>query len=239
MVQHGRAAGDAPPGQEQPADHREPAAAAASGRQVRLAPRRRCTTRASTASRASPRSTKCSPARTWTTSAIKRLAENILSATARGLLPDARQVRTQPSRATTSCCPSGQATYVALILNELIQNAVEHGLKGRRGRADRGRRLAGRGQRHAWTWSTTASRCRRTSTSGRPQPRPADRREPGARQPDGRVRDQLEEAADARASRVSEVAVLAARHAATIWFRSVTNVILMAESRRTCQKTST
>ena len=26
--------------------------------------------------------------------------------------------------------PSGQATYVALILNELVQNAVEHGLKG-------------------------------------------------------------------------------------------------------------
>jgi two-component system, sensor histidine kinase PdtaS len=27
--------------------------------------------------------------------------------------------------------PSGQATYVSLILNELIQNAVEHGLRGR------------------------------------------------------------------------------------------------------------
>ncbi len=60
---------------------------------------------------------------------IKRLADTILSATARGLLPDARKVDISV-RGSDFLLPSGQATYVALILNELIQNAVEHGLKG-------------------------------------------------------------------------------------------------------------
>lgn len=60
---------------------------------------------------------------------IKRLADIILSATARGLLPDARRVNISV-RGEDFLLPSGQATYVALILNELIQNAVEHGLKG-------------------------------------------------------------------------------------------------------------
>jgi len=60
---------------------------------------------------------------------LRKLAENILSATARGLLPDARQVTTAVT-GEDFLLPSGQATYVALILNELIQNAVEHGLKG-------------------------------------------------------------------------------------------------------------
>ena len=61
---------------------------------------------------------------------VRKLAENILSATARGLLPDARRVHTEV-RGEDFMLPSGQATYVALILNELIQNAVEHGLKGK------------------------------------------------------------------------------------------------------------
>lgn len=60
---------------------------------------------------------------------IKRLADTILSATARGLLPDARRVNLSV-QGDDFLLPSGQATYVALILNELIQNAVEHGLKG-------------------------------------------------------------------------------------------------------------
>jgi two-component sensor histidine kinase len=60
---------------------------------------------------------------------LRKLAENILSATARGLLPDARQVTTAVT-GEDFLLPSGQATYVALILNELIQNAVEHGLAG-------------------------------------------------------------------------------------------------------------
>ena len=63
---------------------------------------------------------------------LHKLAENILSATARGLLPDAREVRTAVV-GDDFLLPSGQATYVALILNELIQNAVEHGLKGNLG----------------------------------------------------------------------------------------------------------
>lgn len=63
---------------------------------------------------------------------IRRLGDSILSATARGLLPDERKV-------DMSICgddfllPSGQATYVALVLNELIQNAVEHGFIGNMG----------------------------------------------------------------------------------------------------------
>lgn len=57
---------------------------------------------------------------------IKRLADTILSATARGLLPDARQISMLVD-GDDFLLPSGQATYVALILNELVQNAVEHG----------------------------------------------------------------------------------------------------------------
>ncbi|MCE5323209.1 GAF domain-containing protein [bacterium] len=60
---------------------------------------------------------------------IKRLADNILSATARGLLPDAREIAILVE-GDDFLLPSGQATYVALILNELIQNAVEHGFSG-------------------------------------------------------------------------------------------------------------
>ena len=63
---------------------------------------------------------------------IKRLAENILSATALGLLPDARQARITVE-GEDYMLPSSQATYVALILNELIHNAVEHGFKDRSG----------------------------------------------------------------------------------------------------------
>ncbi len=59
---------------------------------------------------------------------IKRLADTILSATAKGLLPDARKVAISV-QGKDFLLPSGQATYVSLILNELIQNAVEHGSK--------------------------------------------------------------------------------------------------------------
>ncbi|MHB9037716.1 MAG: GAF domain-containing protein [Armatimonadota bacterium] len=65
---------------------------------------------------------------------IKRLADNILAATARGLLPDARRIATSVE-GDDFLLPSGQATYVALILNELIQNAVEHGFKSALGSA--------------------------------------------------------------------------------------------------------
>lgn len=62
-----------------------------------------------------------------------RLAEQILSATARVMLPDARDAKIAVE-GEDFMLPSGQATYVALILNELIQNAVEHGLKNKVGR---------------------------------------------------------------------------------------------------------
>ena len=59
---------------------------------------------------------------------VKRLADNILSATARGLLPETGAARISVE-GDDFLLPSGQATYVALILNELIQNAVEHGFQ--------------------------------------------------------------------------------------------------------------
>jgi two-component sensor histidine kinase len=71
---------------------------------------------------------------------IKRLADTILSATARGLLPDARRVDISV-KGDDFLLPSGQATYVALILNELIQNAVEHGLNPSTGSGPMGREL--------------------------------------------------------------------------------------------------
>lgn len=58
---------------------------------------------------------------------IIKLAEGILQATAKGLLPDDSEVNTKVI-GESFMLASSQATYVALILNELIQNAVEHGL---------------------------------------------------------------------------------------------------------------
>ena len=63
---------------------------------------------------------------------LKKLAENILSATAHGLLPDARTIKTTVI-GDNYMLPSSQATYVSLILNELIQNAMEHGFGGKLG----------------------------------------------------------------------------------------------------------
>ena len=64
---------------------------------------------------------------------IKKLAESILSATAKGLLPDARKCNISVQGEDFNL-PSSKATHVALILNELIQNAVEHGLARKAGR---------------------------------------------------------------------------------------------------------
>ncbi len=60
---------------------------------------------------------------------VKKLADNILAGTAGGLLPDAHDVELSVTGEDYPL-PSGSATYVALILNELIQNAVTHGMKG-------------------------------------------------------------------------------------------------------------
>lgn len=64
---------------------------------------------------------------------LKKLADSILSATAKGLLPDVKKFNISV-QGDDFGLPSRQATYVALILNELIQNAVEHGLAGKYGR---------------------------------------------------------------------------------------------------------
>ena len=59
---------------------------------------------------------------------IKKLAEGILTATGQGLLPGTKKV-VMTVEGPDIMLPSGRATSIALILNELIQNAVEHGFK--------------------------------------------------------------------------------------------------------------
>jgi len=59
---------------------------------------------------------------------VTRLAEQILFATKQSLVPPGKIVRTQVEGADFRL-PLGQATTVALVLNELVQNAVEHGFK--------------------------------------------------------------------------------------------------------------
>ena len=63
---------------------------------------------------------------------VKKLADNILAGTAQGLLEDSRDVKMSVA-GDDYPLPSGSATYVALVLNELIHNAVTHGLKDRAG----------------------------------------------------------------------------------------------------------
>lgn len=59
---------------------------------------------------------------------IKKIAERILAATGQGLLPPSKTVEMNVEGPDVML-PSGKATSVALILNELIHNAVEHGFK--------------------------------------------------------------------------------------------------------------
>jgi len=59
---------------------------------------------------------------------IKKVAENILTATCQSLVPPEIHVETS-LHGPDILLPSAKATSVALILNELIQNAVEHGFK--------------------------------------------------------------------------------------------------------------
>jgi two-component sensor histidine kinase len=63
---------------------------------------------------------------------LKEIAETILTLTARSLLDPSRQVRTRVLGDDISL-PSSKAASIALILNELIQNAVEHGFRQARG----------------------------------------------------------------------------------------------------------
>lgn len=59
---------------------------------------------------------------------IKKVAENILAATSQSLLSSEKQVETSLS-GPDILLPPAKATSVALILNELIQNAFKHGFK--------------------------------------------------------------------------------------------------------------
>lgn len=68
---------------------------------------------------------------------IKKVAENIMAATRQSLVPPEKNVETSVS-GPDILLPSAKATSVALILNELIQNAVEHGFR----EIDQGRVIA-------------------------------------------------------------------------------------------------
>ena len=78
-----------------------------------------------------------------------------------------------PRRVASACCPSEAATALAMVLTELLQNAVEHGYDPERRAAtgaDRGRRAQRLGRAGCTSRSTTtAAGCPRASTStGRP-----------------------------------------------------------------------
>ena len=94
--------------------------------------------------------------------------------------------------AASACCSAEVATPLALVLTELLQNAVEHGLGAGggviHGRRCGGRRRAGRTGRAAtpsrrpgcgWSSVTTAAGCRRASTSRRRPAGTADRPDAG------------------------------------------------------------
>lgn len=59
---------------------------------------------------------------------IKKIAENILTATRQSLVPPEKHVEISVD-GLDILLPPAKATSVALILNELVQNAVEHGFK--------------------------------------------------------------------------------------------------------------
>lgn len=59
---------------------------------------------------------------------IRKVAESILHNTQQALIPPGKKIRTQV-RGDEVLLPLQQATSVALILNELIQNAIEHGFR--------------------------------------------------------------------------------------------------------------
>lgn len=59
---------------------------------------------------------------------MKKVAGSIIVATGQGLVPPDKHI-SMSVRGDDVFLPSGQATSVALILNELIQNAIEHGFR--------------------------------------------------------------------------------------------------------------
>lgn len=59
---------------------------------------------------------------------IKKLAESILAATQQSVVPPGKTIHTS-IEGDDFVLPLAQATSMALVLNELIQNAVEHGFK--------------------------------------------------------------------------------------------------------------
>jgi len=61
---------------------------------------------------------------------LRKIASSILHNTKQALVPPGKQVRSTVE-GDDVLLPLQQATAVALILNELIQNAIEHGFKGR------------------------------------------------------------------------------------------------------------
>ena len=62
---------------------------------------------------------------------LRRIAEQIVTLTSRSLLSDQDRISTAVEGSDIRL-PSHRATSVALILNELLQNAIKHGFRGRR-----------------------------------------------------------------------------------------------------------
>ena len=57
---------------------------------------------------------------------VKKIAESIVAATAQSIIAPGKHIRME-IEGPDILLPSAQATSLALILNELVQNAVEHG----------------------------------------------------------------------------------------------------------------
>ena len=62
------------------------------------------------------------------TVSIKKVAENILNATQQSVVPPGKTIRSSIV-GDDFVLPTAKATSMALVLNELVQNAVEHGFK--------------------------------------------------------------------------------------------------------------
>ena len=158
---------DPPPGEEQPADDRRAAAAAGPAAAVTARRRRRSRSR----SGASARSRSCTRRCRATSRDVVRF-DDIVQPLVRVVAGDGRR-RPTPTCASSvvgdaGVLPGDVATPLAVVLNELMQNAVDHAFPPVDGESSGHvtvRVVAQRRRRSRSTSSTTASACRRASPS--------------------------------------------------------------------------
>jgi two-component sensor histidine kinase/PAS domain-containing protein len=62
---------------------------------------------------------------------IREVAQRIIQEVKRGVLSDEKQIEVSLEAANNLYLPARQATACALVINELLQNAIEHGYEGR------------------------------------------------------------------------------------------------------------